>query len=427
MAIINLILVAILIAATAFFVAAEFAIVKVRSTKIDKLVEEGNKRAKAARKVLDNLDGYLSACQLGITITALGLGWLGEPTVEELLHPVFEQFNISEALASTLSFIIAFSVITFLHVVLGELAPKTVAIQKAETISLLLARPLIWFAKIMYPFIWSLNGSARLIIRMLGFSQTTDHEVAHSEEELRIILSESYKSGEINQSELHYVNKIFEFDDRMAKEIMIPRTEMVCMFTDESMDENIDVMSREKYTRYPVAEGDKDRIIGIVNIKEVFNSLLKKENRPMEDFIRPVSKVLETTPIKELLVQMQKDRIHMMVLIDEYGGTAGIVTVEDILEEIVGEIRDEFDAEEQPQIKKVDANHAMLDGKALIADVNEYFGLDIDDTELDTIAGWILSQTSEVVIQDQFQYGNVTFEIVEADEQQIKRIKAIAE
>ncbi len=427
MAIINLILVAILIAATAFFVAAEFAIVKVRSTKIDKLVEEGNKRAKAARKVLDNLDGYLSACQLGITITALGLGWLGEPTVEDLLHPVFKQFEISPALASTLSFIIAFSVITFLHVVLGELAPKTIAIQKAEKISLLLARPLIWFAKIMYPFIWSLNGSARLIIRMFGFNQANEHDMAHSEEELRIILSESYKSGEINQSELHYVNKIFEFDDRTAKEIMVPRTEMVCMFTDEEMEENIEVMSREKYTRYPVADGDKDHIVGIVNIKEVFNSLLKNENRPIEDFIRPVTKVIETTPIKNLLVQMQRERIHMMILIDEYGGTAGLVTVEDILEEIVGEIRDEFDIEEQPQIKKVNDQHAILDGKALIADVNEFFGLDIDDSELDTIGGWILSQTSEVVEGDEFNYGHVSFKISEADDQQIKRIAAVAD
>ncbi|WP_349409505.1 hemolysin family protein [Pseudalkalibacillus sp. SCS-8] len=427
MAIINLILVAILIAATAFFVAAEFAIVKVRSTKIDKLVEEGNKRAKAARKVLDNLDGYLSACQLGITITALGLGWLGEPTVEELLHPVFVQFEISPTLASTLSFIIAFSLITFLHVVLGELAPKTVAIQKAEAISLLLARPLIWFAKIMYPFIWSLNGSARLIIRMLGFSQANEHDMAHSEEELRIILSESYKSGEINQSELHYVNKIFEFDDRTAKEIMVPRTEMVCMFTDDQMDENVEVMSREKYTRYPVADGDKDHIVGIVNIKEVFNSLLKKEDRPIEDFIRPVSKVIETTPIKKLLVQMQKERIHMMILVDEYGGTAGLVTVEDILEEIVGEIRDEFDVEEQPLIKKVDGNQAILDGKALIADVNELFSIDIDDTELDTIGGWILSQASDISINDQYEYENVTFEVTDVEDQQIKRIKATAQ
>ncbi|WP_261134507.1 hemolysin family protein [Bacillus sp. Marseille-Q3570] len=425
MVIIDLLYVAILIALTAFFVAAEFAIVKVRSTKIDKLVEDGNKRAEAARKVLDNLDGYLSACQLGITITALGLGWIGEPTVEEILHPLFEKFAISEALASTLSFVIAFSTITFLHVVLGELAPKTVAIQKAEGISLLLAKPLIWFYKIMYPFIWALNGSARVLTRLLGFKQANEHEVAHSEEELRIILSESYKSGEINKSELHYVNKIFEFDDRTAKEIMVPRTEMVCMFTDEPMEENISIMSNEKFTRYPVADGDKDHIIGLVNIKEVFNSLLMKEERPLNEFIRPVHKVIETTPIKTLLVHMQKERVHMMILVDEYGGTAGLVTVEDIIEEIVGEIRDEFDTEEKPQIEKLDRNHAILDGKALISDVNEFFKIEIDDSELDTIGGWLLTQSSDISEDEEYSFEHVTFRIIEADDQQIKRIDAI--
>ncbi|WP_221568577.1 hemolysin family protein [Alkalihalobacillus sp. TS-13] len=425
MVIFKLLSVAILIALTAFFVAAEFAIVKVRSTKIDKLVEDGNKKAVAARKVLDNLDGYLSACQLGITITALGLGWLGEPTVEQILHPVFEEFAISEALASTLSFIIAFSAITFLHVVLGELAPKTIAIQKSEGTSLLLARPLILFYKIMYPFIWVLNGSARLFTRLLGFRQVNEHEVAHSEEELRIILSESYKSGEINKSELHYVNKIFEFDDRTAKEIMVPRTEMVCMFTDEPMEENVSIMSNEKFTRYPVAEGDKDHIIGLVNIKEVFNSLLLKEERPLNEFIRPVLKVIETTPIKTLLVQMQKERVHMMILVDEYGGTAGLVTVEDIIEEIVGEIRDEFDTEEKPQIEKLDRNHAILDGKALISDVNEFFKIEIDDSELDTIGGWLLTQSSDISVDEEYPFEHVTFRIIEADDQQIKRIDAI--
>ncbi|MCF6412011.1 hemolysin family protein [Pseudalkalibacillus salsuginis] len=423
----KLLSVAILIALTAFFVAAEFAIVKVRSTKIDKLVDEGNKKAVAARKVLDNLDGYLSACQLGITITALGLGWLGEPTVELILHPLFEEFAISEAVASTLSFVIAFSAITFFHVVLGELAPKTIAIQKAEELTLMLSKPLILFYKIMYPFIWMLNGSARIFIKLLGFRQVNEHEVAHSEEELRIILSESYKSGEINKSELHYVNKIFEFDDRTAKEIMVPRTEMVCMFTDQSIEENIAIMSNEKFTRYPVADGDKDHIIGLVNIKEVFNSLLLKEERPLSEFIRPVLKVIETTPIKKLLVQMQKERVHMMVLVDEYGGTAGLVTVEDIIEEIVGEIRDEFDTEEKPQIEKIDRNHAILDGKALISDVNEVFNIDIDDSELDTIGGWLLTQNAEVSIDEEYTYEHVTFKIIEADDQQIKRIDATSQ
>src|SRR5690625_3501186 len=221
-------MVALLILLTAFFVAAEFAIVKVRSTRIDYLVESGDKRAIHAKKLTDNLDGYLSACQLGITVTALGLGWLGEPTVMRLLGPLFVQLGLNATVTSILSFAIAFFAITYLHVVIGELAPKIIAIQKAEAVTLSLAKPLIFFYKMMYPFIWLLNGSARQFIRLFGFTPAKDHEIAHSEEELRLILSESYKSGEINQSEMTYVNNVFEFDERLAKEIMVPRTEMFC-------------------------------------------------------------------------------------------------------------------------------------------------------------------------------------------------------
>ncbi|MDU5947884.1 MAG: hemolysin family protein, partial [Paenibacillus macerans] len=220
----NSFLVALLILATAFFVAAEFAIVRLRSSRVDQMVLEGRKNALAVQRVTSNLDGYLSACQLGITITALGLGWLGEPTVEKILHPVFDRYGLPAEVSSILSFGIAFASITFLHVVLGELAPKTVAIQKAETVSLLTAKPLIYFYKAMYPFIWALNGSANRLVRIFGIKPAKEHEEAHSEEELRIILTESYKSGMINQAEYGYVNKIFAFDERLAREIMVPRT-----------------------------------------------------------------------------------------------------------------------------------------------------------------------------------------------------------
>ena len=237
MDIINLVLIAILIALTAFFVASEFAIVKVRSTRVDQLIEEGNVNAIPAKSVISNLDEYLSTCQLGITMTALGLGWIGEATVERILLPVFIQFNIPDSVSHVLSIAIAFSFITFIHVVVGELAPKTLAIQKAEKITLLFAKPLIGFNKLMYPFIWVLNGSARILTRMFGLKAVTEHDIAHSEEELRIIVSESYKSGEINQSEFKYVNKIFEFDDRIAKEIMVPRTEIATLSKMDTIQE----------------------------------------------------------------------------------------------------------------------------------------------------------------------------------------------
>ncbi|MBY6037689.1 hemolysin family protein [Fictibacillus nanhaiensis] len=423
MTLLKLFAVGILILLTAFFVAAEFAIVKIRKSRIDQLAEEGNKRAIAAQKVIENLDGSLSACQLGITITALGLGWLGEPTVEALLGPIFESMELSPAIVHTLSFAIAFSSITFLHVVLGELAPKTVAIQKAESISLLLSPALIAFYKVMYPFIWFLNGSAQLLVRLFGLKPASEHDMAHTEEELRLILSESYKSGEINKSEFSYVEKVFEFDDRTAKEIMVPRTEMVCMYVDNTMQENIDIIAEEKYTRYPVVGEDKDHVLGMVNAKEIFFDLIKGKEFPLDHYIRPTLNVFENTPIKETLLKLQKKGFHMAVLVDEYGGTAGIVTIEDILEELVGEIRDEFDDDESPMIQAIGPNVKHLDGKVLISEVNDIYGLSMDDSELDTIGGWVLSQNSEIQEQEVITYEGYDFKVIEIDGHQVKKIE----
>ncbi|MQR96693.1 hemolysin family protein [Fictibacillus phosphorivorans] len=422
MPIVNVIMIILLIVLTAFFVVTEFAIVKVRRTRIDHLASEGNSKAIAAQKVIGNLDGYLSACQLGITITALGLGWLGEPTVEIFLRPLFENAGLNEGLTHTLSFSIAFFLITFLHVVLGELAPKTVAIQKAETVSLATAKPIILFYRVMYPFIFLLNGSANLLTRVFGISPASEHEVVHTEEELRLILSESLQGGEINQSEYRYVNRIFEFDDRVAKEIMIPRTEMVCLFLENTSEQNMTIMREEKFTRYPVGHDDKDHIVGIVNIKEFFNENFSRENFDLNDYIRPIITVHESIPIQKLLVKMQKDQTHMAVLVDEYGGTAGIVTVEDILEEIVGEIRDEFDIDEEPEIQKVDQNQTVVDGKVLISQINELFALDIDNSEIDTIGGWVLTRSIDLETNHAFNYESYRFTILELDGRQIKKI-----
>ncbi|KZZ83537.1 hemolysin family protein [Bacillus sp. SJS] len=426
MDIVNLLLIAILIGLTAFFVASEFAIVKVRSSRIDQLIAEGNKNAKAAKRVISNLDGYLSACQLGITVTALGIGWLGEPTFEHMLKPLFVQLGLPEALTPVISIAFAFAIMTFLHVVIGELAPKTLAIQKAEEITLLLARPLILFNTIMYPFIWALNGSARFVTGLFGLKPVSEHELAHSEEELRIILSDSYKSGEINQSEFKYVNKIFEFDNRIAKEIMVPRTEIVSLSIDSLMDQNIEIMQNEKYTRYPVTDGDKDHIIGMVNIKEVFTNLIQKNSKDsfsLKEYVRPIIQVIESIPIQDLLVKMQKERIHMAILIDEYGGTAGLVTVEDILEEIVGEIRDEFDTDEVPNIQKINDNRYILDGKVLVSEINDMFGLEIDDKDVDTIGGWVLTEKFDIQKGDTVQFGSFTFKVRDMENHHIKYLE----
>lgn len=421
MDIINLTLVAILIALTGFFVATEFAMVKVRMTRINQLIEEGKPGAIAAKKVVTHLDEYLSACQLGITITALGLGALAEPTVERLLHPVFDSMNLDSTWSSVLSYVIAFTSVTFLHVVVGELAPKTVAIQKAEAITLLFAKPIIWFYRIMFPAIWLLNGSAGLLVKMFGLKQASEHEVSHSEEELRMILSESYKSGEINQTELTYVNNIFEFDNRIAKEIMVPRTSITAVSVDDTLGDTLDLMDIEKYTRYPVVDGDKDHILGIINVKDMMKAQRKYEStdRPLRELMKPVISIIETIPINELLLKMQKERTHMAVLYDEYGGTSGIVTVEDILEEIVGEIHDEYDTDEVEDIRKIKENHFLLSSMILIEDVNDLLGTHLSEEEVDTIGGWFLTKKYEVEVGDVIEEEGFEFMIKDMDGHQI--------
>ena len=420
----NLTLVVILIALTAFFVASEFAIIRVRSSRIDQLIEEGNKRAIAAKQVISKLDEYLSATQLGITITALGLGWIGEPAILSIIGPLFELLHIPTQITGILSFIIAFSLITFLNVVVGELAPKTVAIQKAEEVTLAIAKPLIFFHKITYPFIWMLNHSARAVVKMFGFQQTSENE-AHSEEELRFILSDSYENGEINQSEFKYVSNIFDFDDRLAKEIMVPRTEILSISKDETLQNFVDMAKKERYTRYPVVEGDKDHVIGLVNLKEVFSDFIKNQDNQLnkiEKYTRPIIRVMENIPIHDLLLKMQKERIHMAILMDEYGGTAGLVTVEDILEEIVGEIRDEFDNDEVPPIQVISEGHYILDSKLLIKEVNDLLGLEIDDEDIDTIGGWILTENYDVKVGDVIEKEDFMFKVIEMEEHTIKLI-----
>ena len=391
---------AVLIALTAFFVASEFAIVKIRTTRIDQLIAEGDRRAVTARRVVGNLDEYLSACQLGITITALGLGMLGEPTVKLMLAPLWNILDLSASNSSIISYIIAFSIVTFLHVVVGELAPKTIAIQKAEEITLAFSKPLIIFYSIAYPIIRGMNGSAQFLIKLFGFKSMSESEVAHTEEELRMILSDSLKSGEINQAEYKYVNRIFEFDDRIAKEIMAPRTEMITIEKDMTLREVFDVMGVEQYTRYPVTDGDKDHIIGLVNMKNLLTEFIKNPetgNQPVTNYMQSVIHVIETMPIGDLLLKIQRERIHMAVLMDEYGGTSGLVTIEDILEEIVGDIQDEFDTHEVPEIQKIGENHYIFDAKMRIENVNDILGISITEEDIDTIGGWFMSQRFEAI------------------------------
>ncbi|MFC5558632.1 hemolysin family protein [Ureibacillus thermophilus] len=417
-----------LILLSGFFVASEFAIVKVRATRIDQLVEEGNKKAIKAKKVIDNLDEYLSACQLGITITSLGLGWLGEPTVQILLSPIFNWIGITGPISEVLSFIIAFSIVTYIHVVAGELAPKTLAITKAEWVTLNLSGALYTFYKVMYPFIHLLNTSARGLARIFGVKSFNETDTAHTEEELRMIMADSFKSGEIKYSEFEYVNSIFEFSDRTAKEIMVPRTEISAIDKDVKLKDVFEVMGVEQYTRYPVIDGDKDHVLGLVNLKHLLTAYIqdpKNADKPITEYMQPIIRVIETVPISDLLLKMQHDRIHMAILMDEYGGTSGLVTIEDIIEEIVGDIQDEFDEDEIPEVQEISDGHYIIDAKMLIEDVNELLNIHINDEDIDTIGGWFWTQRYDAVEGDSFVYEGYEFKIKKLDGHHILYIEVI--
>ncbi|MFG0211938.1 hemolysin family protein [Brevibacillus porteri] len=416
----NLILVMILVLLNGFFVATEFAIVKVRESRITQLAAEGNKRAVDVERVLHNLDAYLSACQLGITLASLGLGWLGEPAVAHLLHPVFRYFHLNETVVTSISFIIAFSLITFLHIVLGELAPKTLAIQYSEKVVLAVAKPIQLFYKIMYPFIQMLNWAASRFLALFHIS-LEPHQEAHTEEEIRILVNESHKSGLIDQTELMLVDNIFDFSETMAREIMVPRTDMVVLNLRDPFDENVKHVQNGRFTRYPVVDGDKDHVVGSLHIKDMLTGLLEGESNDLQSFMRPILTVPETISISRLLTMLQKQRGQMAIIIDEYGGTAGLVTLEDIMEEIVGDIQDEFD-DERPEVERSDGM-LSLDGRMLLEEVGDYLDIELESSDVDTLAGWIYMQIDHPPrVGDRVKEGKYEFVVGEVDHYRITRV-----
>jgi len=422
--ILNIALLIILIALTAFFVASEFAVVKIRTSRVDQLVAEGNKKAVLAKKVVSDLDYYLSACQLGITVTALGLGALGKPTVERLLYPVFDYLNVSPSISSIASYAIAFILVTFLHVVIGEMAPKTLAIQFSEKLTLMLSPSLYWFGKIMYPFIWALNGTSRVLLRGFGV-KPAKHDQAYSEDEIKIIMNQSYEGDENNKTKLSYLENVFVFDERDAKDIMVPRTELVTLNQDMTYDDIIPILDEHNYSRYPVIEdGDKDRIIGVVNVKKILPDMVAARSYQLSEFVREIPFVSEVTSIQDAMIKMQQERVHMAVVVDEYGGTSGIITMEDILEELVGEIRDEFDADEVADIQETGENQYLINGRVLLDEVERQFGLSFEgNEEMDTVAGWIQYQKGVGVEKgDTVEHGDYVWTVVDTENYHIKQV-----
>ncbi|TDM32234.1 HlyC/CorC family transporter [Macrococcoides canis] len=416
----NLFLFALLIALTALFVGSEFSLVKVRTSRIDQLVLEGNSAAKIVQHMVHHLDYYLSACQLGITVTALGLGWIGESTFESLIHPVLHLLHIPTDLSKPITIFLSFFIVTFIHVVIGELAPKSLAIQYAERMTLAFARPLYFFGIIMKPLIFTMNGTARLILRIFGV-QPADHEQAMSEEELKIIMTQSYQSGEINHTELAYMQNIFSFDERLAKDIMVPRTQMISLTQPFNIDELLEVINEHQFTRYPITEdGDKDHIIGFINVKEFLTKYASGDPVRIKDHIHDLPLIHEVTRISDALIKMQRERVHIALVIDEYGGTAGIITMEDILEEIVGEIRDEFDDDEVNDIIKTGDDTYQINSRVLLDEITEKFGIEFEDSDdIDTIGGWMQAQNPDIEKNDYVDTKYDKWVVLESENHQI--------
>ena len=419
---INIIIVILLVFMNGFFVATEFAMVKVRKSRIETLVHEGNRSAKFTEKVVNDLNSYLSACQLGITLASLGLGWIGEPAVADMLMPLFHLIHIPESAIHSISFVFGFAMITAFHIVLGELAPKSIAIISAERIAIYTALPLIMFYKLTYPIMWAFNHSTNLVLKIFHVSQIEEHEAAHTDEEIRLLVEDSYKHGLIDKTELTFVDNIFDFSEKTVKEIMIPRTDMECISVDDTFDEIIETTLKEQFTRYPVYRESKDNIIGFIHIKDLYEQKIHGNNKNIEAIIREIKFVPESLSISELLKTFKREKAQIAIIIDEYGGTAGLATIEDVLEEIVGEIQDEFD-EEGKEINKNEDGNYIVDGKVLIEDINELLETNIDVENIDTIGGWVYSQLSSYPkINQKIVYANYEFIILKCNKKRISKL-----
>lgn len=377
-----------------FFVAAEFAIVKVRTTQIEPLLRSKNRRASIAQHVITHLDAYLSATQLGITLTSLGLGWIGEPFVGELISPLLVALGMDRpALISTVSFAIAFSFITFLHIVLGELAPKSLAIQRARGVTLGIARPLHLFFLIFRPIISTLNGTANFFIRKAGIEPASESDLAHSEEELRLLLS---KGKTISSTSRSILLNTMELRERTVREVMVPRTAIVYLSTGGSLEENIAAALENQFTRYPLCEKNLDNVLGMIHLKDLFR--LKGKQGGGDQLLaikREMLFVPETMPLERILNTFLAKRVLMAIAVDEYGGTAGLVTLENVLEELVGEIRDEFDVE-TGEVQKVSDREYLVAGGMPLHDFARTFDVTPDSRDVVTVSGYVIQLLGRV-------------------------------
>ena len=426
----SLLLVLFFLLMNAFFVAAEFSLVRVRKSQVEILVDEGRKGAKYAKLVADNVNAYLSACQLGITLASLALGWLGEPAVSKLFEPLFTALNVPEAAMHGISVAIGFIIITALHIVVGELIPKSLAIFSTERYALFTAAPLVWFYRITYPVMWLFNSITNGVMRLLGHDVANEHEV-YTGEEIKLLIDESTESGLIDPEQNEYVDNIFDLGDKDAEAIMTPRTDVVCIDLEDPLEQNLETVLRYKYTRYPVCRDSKDHIIGFVHVKDLYTL---PKNATIDDLrIRTIQAVPESVSIAQLLQTLQSKRTKIAVVVDEHGGTAGIVTMSDIMEQIVGRIDDEYVHGSSYEVVKMEDGSYLVDGSLPIDEVGELIGFEPEESEeCETAGGLLLTLFDRIPDEGDtvaVEHGNdkASFTVVGMDRHRIDKIRVVVE
>ena len=417
--------VVVLVLANGFFVAAEYALVSVRPTRVEELLQQGRPGAGSVKRALDRLDRFIAATQLGVTVASLCLGWLGEPALAGLLQPALGLLPAAWAsLAShTLSAAIAFIVITFLEVVVGELMPKAIALQRTERIALFVARPVLLVGTLLRPVIWLLNGAGNFVLGLMGLGPASGHETAHSEEELRLLVRASGESGELPVAQTDMLDAVFNFGDLTAREAMVPRTEMIAIAADASLDDFIQSAIKHSFSKFPVFEGDLDHILGIAHVKDLVR-VQHDERRAatVRGLIREALFVPDTIRLDVLLQQFRVRRTHLAIVLDEYGGTAGLVTLDDLMERIVGEVADPFD-KSAPDIQRLPTGAYLVNGLTSIDDVNDRLGLELHDDFYDTIAGLVLGRLGRMArVGDTVEAGGVHLTVEALDGLRIARL-----
>jgi len=411
------------------FVAAEFAFVRIRATQIDRLVEEGRATAGIVREVRQRLDAYLAVCQLGITISSLGLGALGEPVVAALIEPLLNPLGVPEGLIHTAGFVIAFGIISFFHVVFGELAPKTVAIQSPEGTSLFVAPFMRFFYYLLLPFTFLFNGTATAITRALGYPPASESDDTHSEGEIRQLVAQSTRHGVLEEDEEDMVDAVFELNDTVAREIMVARPDTVTLPADLPLRKLVSVAAAGNYTRYPIYEGDSpERVVGAVHIKDVLRAVEYEGGLDADltarALMREVLIVPENRPLDEILEDFQRQELQIAIVIDEWGSFEGLFTLEDIIEEIVGEIRDEFD-EEEPAVHRLQDGSYSIDGRIPIGVVNEALGSGFESEDFDTIGGLVLGHLGRVPeVGDEIRLDGYLLRVDEVDGPRVAQVVA---